>query len=140
MIDKKTGYIILSDIIQIKHNDSQQEILSLNIGQSNKQWNHNNDWAWLQENNVFVDGKYFIFQFGFFKDKLKEMLLCVSNDKFNLENNWDNWSEQKELANLENYKEWLKNELGTQKDFDWGTVWTLYDARSGSSSIGIRYK
>lgn len=140
MIDKKTGRIIISEAIQIKHNDLQQDVLSLNIGQTNKQWEHNNGWAWLQESNVFVDNKYFVFQFGFFENRLKEMFFCISDAKFDIDKSWDTWSEKKELADLEKYKVWLTNELGTQTDFDWGTVWASYDAKGGNSSISLRYK
>ena len=140
MIDKNNGRIIISDTIQIKHNDFQQDILLLNIGQTNKQWDHKNGWAWVQENNVFVDNKYFVFQFGFFENRLKELFLSLSDTKFDIDKGWDTWSEKKELADLQKYRQWLANELGTQKDFDWGTVWASYDAKGGSSSIGIRYK
>ena len=140
MIDKKTGHIIISDTIHIKRDNLQHDVLSLNIGQTNKQWDHGNGWSWLQENNVLVDNKYFIFQFGFFENKLKQISFCVSDTKFDFDKGWDTWSEEKELADLEIYKAWLANELGTLKDFDWGTFWASYDTKGASSSIGLRYK
>lgn len=140
MIDKKTGNIVISDAVHIKQNDFQHDILSLAIGQTNMHWDHGNDWTWLQENNVFVNDKYFVFQFGFFQNKLKEIYFNVSETKFELDEGWDRWSEEKELANLKIYQAWLTNELGTQKDFDWGTVWASYDTKVASSSIGLRYK
>lgn len=140
MINKQTGHITISDRIHIKPDDLYQDILSLNLGQTNKQLDHGNGWSWLQENNVFVDNKFFIIQFGFFKNELKQISLCMNDTKFKLDKGWDNWSEEKELADLEKYKEWLTNELGQQKEFAWGTVWASYDSKGGSSSIGIRYK
>jgi hypothetical protein len=95
MIDKKTGHIIISDTIHIKRDDLQHDVLSLNIGQTNKQWDHGNGWSWIEENNVFVDNKYFIFQFGFFEKKLKQISFCVSDTKFDFDNGWDTWSEEK---------------------------------------------
>lgn len=140
MIDKKTGHIIISDTIRIKNDDLQHDVLSLNIGQTNKQWDLGNGWSWLQENNVFIDNKFFVFQFGFFQNKLKQISFCVSDEEFDLDKGWDKWSEEKELANLEIYKVWLTNELGSQKDFEWGTAGASYDTKGASSSIGLRYK
>ena len=140
MLDKKTGHIIISNTIHIKRNDLLHDVLSLHIGQTNKQWDQGNGWSWLQENNVFVDNKYFVIQFGFFENNLKQISFCVSDTKFNFDKGWDTWSEEKELADLKKYKAWLANELGTQKDFSWGTVWATYDTKGASSSIGLRYK
>lgn len=140
MINKETGHIAISGSVQIKPDDKYEDILLLNIGQTNEQWDHVNGWSWLQENNVFVDNKFFIIQFGFFKKELKIISLSVNDTKFELDKGWDNWSEEKELADFEKYKEWLTNELGQQKEFAWGTVRALYDSKGGSSSINIHYK
>jgi flagellar basal body P-ring protein FlgI len=67
MVDNKTGHIIISDTIHIKRDDLQHDVLSLNIEQTHKQWDLGNGWSWIQEYNVFVENKYFIFWFGFFK-------------------------------------------------------------------------
>ena len=64
----------------------------------------------------------------------------MSDTKFDFDKGWDTWTEEKELADLEIYKAWLANELGTLKDFDWGTVWASYGKKGASSSIGLRYK
>jgi hypothetical protein len=140
MIDKNTGHIIISDEVVIKHNDLREGILSLNIGQRGEESNHNNGWSWIWERNAFIDNKYFIFHFAFFENRLKEIHFLVNDTKFELTNSWETWSEKKELEKLEQYKKWLTNELGTQKEFEWGTVWAAYDPNGGSSSIGIRYK
>jgi hypothetical protein len=140
MIDIQTGHLILSENIHIKKDDFYDHVLSLNLGQTNKQWGHGNGWLWLQENNVFVENKYFIFQFGFYEKKLKLMSFSFSNTRFQLDEGWDNWSEEKELADLEKYKSWLTNELGKQREFSWGEAWALYDMKGGFSSLGINYK
>ncbi len=140
MIDKNSGEIIVGNKTTIGPNSSMEEILSLNLGQSRNQGDHKNGWTWLTERNVLLENKYFIMNFLFFDNKLKEIYFVVSEMKFNLESDWDSWSELQELLNLEKYKVWLANEVGNQEDFDWGKIWADYDSKGGSSSISMRYK
>jgi hypothetical protein len=138
MIDKNTGNVIISNLIHIKHNDLKQYISLLHIGETSAQHDHGNGWSWIQENNVFADGNYFIIRFGFFESKLKQLFLSVSDTKFEFDNT--DWSEEKELKKLEIYKNWLAQELGSQREFAWGTASALFDSKSLSSSIHIVYK
>ncbi|MES2513285.1 MAG: hypothetical protein V4580_04045 [Bacteroidota bacterium] len=140
MIDKDTGHIIISNAIHIKHNDLKQYMSLLNIGETSSQRDHPNGWSWIQENNVFKDNLYFIIQFGFFENKLKEIVLSVSHTKFDTTQTWDSWSETKELEKLETYKTWLHSELGSQTEFTWGTASAFYDAKGGSSVVHLRYR
>jgi hypothetical protein len=139
MIDKEKGHIIISDAIRIKPNDLKQDILSLNLGQARKELDYGNGWSWVQVGNAFIDKKYFVLSFGFFENRLKEISFCVSDTKFDLNNTWETWSQEKELAYLEEYQAWLANELGTQRNFEWGTVSAFYDQKGGSSFICLRY-
>jgi len=140
MIDKATGNIIVSSLIQVKYNDHLQDIVSLEMGQTRTLLNLNNGWIWLNERNVLIDNLYFAFQFGFFDDRLKELSFCFSDRELNSNESWDNWSKDKELYDLERYEIWLAVEFGGRRDFDWGNVWASYDAKSGASSIGIRFR
>ncbi len=140
MIDKSNGEIIVADKTTIGPDSSMEEILSLNLGQLRNQGDHRNGWTWLTEKNVLLDNKYFIMNFFLFDNKLRQISFVVSEMKFNHELDWDSWSESQELLNLEKYKVWLANEVGNQEDFDWGKVWATYDSKSGSSSVGMRYK
>lgn len=61
---------------------------------------------------------------------------------------WDDWSEAKEMARREANDRWLLGQLGppgskgraTLYEFAWGTVWSSFDPKGGSSSIGVRFK
>lgn len=139
MIDKKHGRIVVDDNNSIKPESSLKEILSLNLGQSRNQGNHNNGWTWLTERNANFDDKYFNFNFLFLDDKLKELHFTV-NDIAIESKSWEDWAESEELLNLEKYKTWLAIEVGGQENFDWGDIWATYDPKSGGSSIIIRYK
>ncbi len=140
MINKDNGQIFFGGKTTIGPDSSLQEILFLNLGQSRNRGDYENGWSWLTERNVLLDNKYYIINFHLFNNKLKSIDFVFSDNKFNLEFDWDSWSESQELINLEKYKIWLNNELDNKKDFDWGEVWATYDSKSGGSSIGIRYK
>lgn len=139
MINKKTGAITISDVITVKHNDILENILLI-LGKETETIDHNNGWLWLKLTNVVIESRYLVFNLGFYHNRLKELSFVVNNSKFEFSEDWAAWSEQGELDNLERYKNWLIQELGTQRDFEWGNVWAHYDSKGGSSSIGIRYK
>ena len=52
---------------------------------------------------------------------------------------WDSWSEDDELAKAAELEALLTRTYGAQRSFEWGTIRASFDARSGSSSITIRY-
>ncbi|MDP1738834.1 MAG: hypothetical protein Q8L23_15515 [Caulobacter sp.] len=58
---------------------------------------------------------------------------------------WANWSAERERVIARDDAQWLSMALDgagstTQTySFDWGTVWSGFDERSGYSSVGIRY-
>lgn len=58
---------------------------------------------------------------------------------------WANWSAERERAIAKDDAKWLATALqglGSMTDtytFEWGTVWSGYDEKSGFSSIGLRY-
>ncbi|RYU83237.1 hypothetical protein [Hymenobacter persicinus] len=52
---------------------------------------------------------------------------------------WNDWSEQQEQRLAAEYDAWLTKQVGSRRQFAWGTVWAEYDPRSGGSSIGMRY-
>lgn len=57
-------------------------------------------------------------------------------------NSWAEWDDEAERQQARRYHAWLSTQLGPSDgswQFDWGEVWVGYDARSGSSSILVRY-
>ncbi|TLM91784.1 hypothetical protein [Hymenobacter jeollabukensis] len=55
---------------------------------------------------------------------------------------WADWNEAAERQQAQEFHQWLSTQLGPSDgswQFDWGEVWVGYDARSGGSSIGVRY-
>lgn len=54
---------------------------------------------------------------------------------------WLNWSEDNELELQKAHDKWLKSNFGDPPyNNSWGTISSIYDPRSGSSSITFVYK
>lgn len=139
MIDPKTGFIALAGTCQIKAGDTIDVVKSYNLSDNQSVKDMKNGWKWLTVKNVFIDEQYYFLSFGFRADALKQIELIVSKDRFKLSVNWNDWSEATELALLTELRIWVKNELGCEGTFDWGTVQAAYDSKGGCSSISIIY-
>ena len=140
MIDKATGTITLSSLIQIKHNDHLQDIRKLAIGKTRNLLDFNDGWIWLHEQNVLIDNLDFAFQFGFFNNRLQQLSFCFNDRGSNSVTSWNDWSKEVELANLKSLETWLNDEIGEKRDFNWGNIWASYDAKACASSIGLKFK
>ncbi|GAB3782930.1 hypothetical protein GCM10028818_39810 [Spirosoma horti] len=139
MIDRTTGSITLSATCQLKAGDTFSELLALQLGESQEVADRNNGWKWLTIKNLEVAGDYVIISLCFYADALKQIELIVSENRFDLSDDWHSWSERNELVILKKLRTWLRNELGREGKFDWGEVWASYDPKGGSSSISLRY-
>jgi hypothetical protein len=72
-------------------------------------------------------------------EKLETVQVSLRDPKFGT--GWENWSEEKELDRKRANDQWLREHgLAPEKKYAWGSVWSGYDARSGSSMIVIRYE
>ena len=140
MIDPKTGSIALSETLQIKAGDTITAVKQVNLVDNQTVIDRQNGWKWLVVKNLLVNEQYYILSFGFLADALKQIELIVSKDRFDLSANWSDWSETNELKLLTELRIWVKNELGREGTFDWGSIRATYDKKGGSSSINITYK
>ncbi|HRX83173.1 MAG TPA: hypothetical protein P5307_29105, partial [Pirellulaceae bacterium] len=74
----------------------------------------------------------------FFHDKLKAVSIAASDDRFGT--SWDDWSKAKELERKRYHDQWLAATTGTTNGrFLWGHLSSNFDAKSGFSSIHLRY-
>lgn len=75
----------------------------------------------------------------YFKDEHMESVhLSINDSKYGT--GWENWSEEKELERKKAHDRWLRsNGLVPGMQYSWGSVWSDYDPKSGSSMIVIRY-
>ena len=139
MIDINTGNITLNKDFIINRNSNFDSVRKLELGEIQEVDDMGNGWIWLRIKNILVSGEYFNISFAFDNLKIKELSFIVSDKKFNLESKSTDWNEQKESEKLKMYQDWLKKKIGSQRQFNWGEIWTDYDKKGGCSSIGLRY-
>jgi|GEM_PF-3807756 len=77
------------------------------------------------------------------------VVLCFTNDRVesielshvfpNRDESWSNWSKEAELERKAIHDKWLVGRGLTQDTYDWGSVYSEFDAKSGASVIIFRY-
>ena len=98
----------------------------------------NNGWKWLDIINLKIDDRYFNFSLGYFENRLN--LISMTFKESVDESNWKDWSKEKELKRQKKFEKWLISELGEERNFNWGIVYSNYDSKSGFASIEIDYR
>ena len=84
-------------------------------------------------------------------ERLDGYALCLVDERY-ATMSWDDYSEDKQLALRDAHDAWLVAALGPGERepsprgpelhyaFAWGKVWSTFDARGGSCSIGARFR
>ncbi len=120
IISRKSSY---SEIISYKSTDHAQ-----NMG---------NGYGWIYFRNIFIDNLYFFLAVSFYKETIKSINFSFSPKP--QEMNWDNWDQKEELELKKLFDEWLDNNIGKKRNFNWGKINSYYDKREGNSGIIIEY-
>jgi hypothetical protein len=84
------------------------------------------------------EGEFWVILF-FREEELNSIHLALADPKYGT--GWDDWSEAKERERKAAHDRWLTRTgwIPGQK-YSWGSVWSEYDPKSGSSMIVIRYQ
>lgn len=123
----------------ITKNQTANEICKI-LGSPNSQDDFNNGWSTITYKGLESANEKIHITFRFKNRALKQIDFTPLNKQNSDTENWDNWSKNKELELKETYDVWLNSKIGTKRNYDWGTIASVYDAKSGSSSIIIIYK
>jgi len=68
-------------------------------------------------------------------------IIIISLLPNNKETKWESWNLEGEMQTKHNNDEWLKKQIGDPPyEFEWGNIYSVFDSRSASSYIEIRYK
>ena len=140
MINKNNGHIRLHDSLALKPNLNIDLVENQDFEDVQETRDLGNGYKWIDIKNIQIENKYFIISLCFKENELAELSIILNDKPFDLSTSWDSWNEQDEEKKLIEYNNWLIEQLGTTRVFNWGEVWADYDPRGGSSSIGIRYK
>ncbi|WBO86704.1 hypothetical protein [Hymenobacter yonginensis] len=140
MIDRSTGDLIFALSVRVCVGDQLETVASLALGEGHQVQEMGTGWTWLRAQNVHKESQYFSVGFAFYNNRLRQVHLVFSPTRLELSSSWDTWSESAERQRLGEYKQWVRDELGHEGRFPWGTVEVVYDAKGGSSGISLRYE
>ena len=137
IIEKASGEIHLDENFVISPSLRLQEFRSSKQGVDAKIAVANGDHTTFR--TVFCDGKKnFFMSIWFEKEKLRSASISVAD--IDEPSSWADWSEEKELARKAAHDQFLISTFGSpSKRLAWGKVESLYDPRSGGSSIVVTY-
>ena len=100
----------------------------------------NEPWCSYRLPNVPQPETILCLSLQFHGERLESLNLFHNAARFGASWDWDDWSEERELARKSFHEHWLVTKLGVAlKRYSWGEISSNYDAKGGSSSITIRY-
>jgi hypothetical protein len=140
VIDTKTGHIRINDSIELNSQTKFESTKDLNLGQIQKVSDMKNGYKWIYIKNLKVDQKYFVISLCFYRELLESILFIPQDHAFDLDSTGNFFNMDDEQEKLKRFNTWLTSEIGDQRKFNWGEVWTEYDPKGGFSSIGLRYE
>ena len=138
MINYSEGQIVFSSEFTVSKLTTPNDIVNYFTDKKLGCRDLGNGWKHYTISNIQLKDTYFNMTFYFDNDVLKMTSFIVS-DKPILESSWDDWSEESELKKLDYYNNWLTNEIGINRKFEWGTIGAYYDNKGGFSSIVLKY-
>jgi hypothetical protein len=135
IINADHGQIIISDNMVISNQTKPQQLFDY-FGDDKVDLNEmKNGYIHYRVHDVDINSTLFSFVLIFYLDRLEMINLGFDRSG----DSWDNWSEEKELKREKKYNDWLNDQIGLQRSFDWGDIWARFDIKNGSSNIGLRY-
>lgn len=140
MINKNTGELFIKSVpITIGTDFSRREFTKSPLAKNASVFIRNEPYCSYQIGTFKTDDLTLIVSIWFFGEKLETVEL-VHHTAVQFGSSWADWSEENELKRKAIHDAWLEKELGEPPyKFAWGTVASDYDARSGNSSIVVRY-
>lgn len=140
VIDTKSGRIKLTESLEVASGTRFSQVVNQVLCEVQDIRDLKNGYKWLDLKNIMVEGRYFIVSLCFYEHELTELNLVVRDTPFELNIDQMHFSEGRELSEQEEYERWLTKEIGTERAFSWGKVWSGYDSKGGAGTIGIRYE
>lgn len=140
MLDKTTGIMRLSEGIDIGPHIDFTTTTELNLGNKPEVIGFvDAENQIVHFRNVRVERSFFIFRMRFSYNRLLVLELFMNPLPIPITNDWQDWSFEAEMEHLDQCNAWLQEQVGNQREFDWGCIWSGYDSLGGYSSIKIKY-
>ncbi|WP_437981364.1 hypothetical protein [Sorangium sp. So ce117] len=134
-IDSFEGTLELESGLVLSPALSRSEFLASSVGMGSAVLVRNEPWCSFR----FEEGAESVVLAVFFKAEVLESVhITVVDPTFGT--GWDDWSQEKELQRKAANDQWLlAHGLTPGEHYAWGSVWSGFDPRGGSSSAVIRY-
>jgi len=146
MIDKKTGQLMCEDGTCFGRSLKRHAFLASEEGRESQISVQNEPWCSWSLPLKRISG----LEFGITLSFCRENLNFISVTTTDPPNPWVDWSEVRERQRQKMHDQWLNRYLGNEewantsqgreRQFSWGEVFSVFDRKSGFSSIGIRYE
>jgi len=139
MIDAKTGQLLIDKERFITTQTSLATIEKWKLGTSQEIRQMGNTWRSVEVKNLKIDALYLNISFLFKDKKIAGFTFVFQEKPYEMHPSWDSWSKGKEQVNLVRFKNWLEEQFGELRSFEWGSVEAVYDPKSAGSSIKVHY-
>lgn len=139
MIDVKTGHLIIDNNHSITPETDLASIETMQLGESQKVRKMGSGWTWVDVKNLKIDGHYLNISFLFHGKRIRGFSFVFQDKPYDLNPGWDSWSRKGEKENLLRFNDWLDERFDGKRKLEWGKFWATYDAKSSSSSVGLRW-
>jgi hypothetical protein len=139
MLDITTGDLeIVSLLIRIGSRFTRQQFLASALAEHARILVQNEPYCSFSAGSYELTGLSLGLSLWFYGEQLESIGLF--HDAKELGSSWSDWSEEKELKRKQIHDQWLLTLTGHASHFyAWGEIWSDFDAKSGASSIVIRY-
>ena len=141
MINKETGEIQFTSTLIVSPDTDFGEAMVLTDNLQRSLDDMKNGWKWIRLKAVeSATAKHHI-ALAFNNGILRFLDFTVNpKDSDPSDYGYDNWSAEKEQIRLKKkFEQWLTNEIGQQRTFDWGKIEAVFDPKSSFSSIVVNY-
>lgn len=142
MIDPTSGQIQFpSDGIRIDPSLSREHFLASPFAAQCRELIGNEPYCSFALPTTQFDGRSFVWSLWFRGSVLQKVSIACSAPEFG-SSSWSDWTEDREIARKQLHDSLLASSLGadwSRQRFTWGSVYSVFDPKSGGSSIGVTY-
>jgi hypothetical protein len=149
VIDRDTGSLVLPGA-RIERDLTRTSFLASPLGAHARSEDMHTGWMLAYLGAQDLDGLTFAVVLHFEGERLDRYSLSLTDPRYGT--SWDDYTEEKQIAQRDANDAWLVASLGQgtrepspcgpelRYSFPWGDAWSTFDARGGSTSIGVRFR
>jgi hypothetical protein len=141
MINPSTGTIKLpAKTIVVSGQLTREQFLSSTLANQSQVLVRNEPHCSFKLPSVSFDGHFFAWNLWFHGSTLQRVSIACADSQFG--SSWSDWSEDKEQARKQFHDHLINSTFGERLGnghFPWGSVESIYDERSGGSSVEVIY-